>query len=84
MYLCVSGISHQEGESSCICVLVVMYLCVSGIPGRYSSCICELVVYQEGESSCICVLVVMYLCVNGIDCASFYDFLVDFRTVPTV
>ena len=49
-----------------------MYLCVSGIS------------HEEGESSCICVLVVMYLCVNGIDCASFYDFLVDFRTVPTV
>ena len=63
MYLCVSDITHQEGESSCINVLVV---------------------YQEGESSCICVLVVMYLCVSGIDCAPFYDFLMDFRTVPTV
>ena len=52
MYLCVSGITHQEGESSCICVLVVMYLCASDIT------------HQEGESSCICVLVVMYLCVS--------------------
>ena len=37
MYLCVSGISHQEGESSCICVLVVYQ------EGE-SSCICVLVV----------------------------------------
>jgi hypothetical protein len=34
MYLCVCDITHQEGESSCICVLVVMYLCASDIPIR--------------------------------------------------
>jgi hypothetical protein len=53
MYLCASDITHQEGESSCICLLVVMYLCVSGITHQEgeSSCISVLVAYQEYESS---------------------------------
>jgi len=29
------------------------------------------------------VCYVMYLCVKGIDVDSFYDFLLDFRSVPT-